>query len=212
MENFDLNKMKSIGILLLICMVFALVVGNAYNYLPENNPKTNINQEQIADDSAQDSEEKENSNEQEVSQSKSENEISSDNVKVNVKPEPLEVISDEELSAKQEIKQESKPELTIDVANKYFADKDYTKALETYKNIVEGTDNSVLKAECYEKIATIYGIMKKYGTAIAFAQKGYKLSPSASREFLLARLYYKVGEENRAQAYINNIFKRSFDE
>ena len=53
-------------------------------------------------------------------------------------------------------------------------------------------------------------IVKKYGSAMSYAQKAYNLSPSTNRELLLARLYYKTGDVDKATKRVNNILQRDF--
>ena len=87
---------------------------------------------------------------------------------------------------------------------------DYTNALSEFQKAEENADNDELKAMCYENIAEIYAINRKYGTALSFASKAYKLSPSDTREMLIAKIYYQAGQTDNAITRINNALKKSF--
>ena len=52
--------------------------------------------------------------------------------------------------------------------------------------------------------------MKRYGTALSYAQKAYNTYPTSSREMLLARLYYKTGDLDKATKRMNNVLQRDF--
>ena len=95
-------------------------------------------------------------------------------------------------------------------ADKLKKDKQYVKAIEEYQKISTVTNDTNTIAKSYEEIATIYAIAKRYGTALSYAQKAYNLSPSSSREMLLARLYYKTGDMDKATRRINNVLQRDF--
>ena len=95
-------------------------------------------------------------------------------------------------------------------AEKLKKDKQYVKAIEEYQKISTVTNDTNTVAKSYEEIATIYAIVKRYGTALSYAQKAYNMSPSSSREMLLARLYYKTGDMDKARRRVNNILQRDF--
>ncbi len=95
-------------------------------------------------------------------------------------------------------------------AGKLKKDKQYVKAIEEYQKISTITQDTDTIAKSYEEIAAIYAIVKRYGTALSYAQKAYNMSPSSSREMLLARLYYKTGDMDKATRRINNVLQRDF--
>ena len=49
-----------------------------------------------------------------------------------------------------------------------------------------------------------------YGSALSAAQRAYNLAPSSHREVLLARLYYKTGDIDKATSRVNNVLRRDF--
>ena len=95
-------------------------------------------------------------------------------------------------------------------AQKLKDEKQYVKALEEYKSILGKNIDSNTNARCYEEMAGIYSIVKRYGTALSYAQKAYSIAPSSNRELLIARLYYKTGDIDKATKKINNILQRDF--
>ena len=111
---------------------------------------------------------------------------------------------------KVELTPEEKAEKTFLTAQKYKRDRQFVKALQEYQKIPAITNDTSMVARSYEEIATIYAIVKKYGTALSYAQKAYNMSPSSSREMLLARLYYKTGDIDKATRRINNVLQRDF--
>ena len=121
-----------------------------------------------------------------------------------VATEPMESIDNQELTPEEQV------EKVFATAYKLRSEKQFVKALEEYKKIPELTSDSNLVARSYEETATIYAIVKRYGTALSYAQKAYNMSPSSSREMLLARIYYKTGEIDKATTRINNVLKRDF--
>lgn len=83
-------------------------------------------------------------------------------------------------------------------------------AAEVYVNMAESASSADEKADLYEAASTSYGMAKRYGTALAYAQKAYNMSPSTNREVLLARLYYKTGDYSKANDRMNNVMRRDF--
>ena len=112
--------------------------------------------------------------------------------------------SNQSLSAEQQL------ELQFLSARKNKDEKQYVKALEEYKAIAENSTDANVKARCYEEMADVYGIVKRYGTALSYAQRAYNAAPTTSREMLIARLYYKTGEIDKATKRVNNILQRDF--
>ena len=95
-------------------------------------------------------------------------------------------------------------------ARKLRNDKKYIEAVTEYQEIISNTEDKALQALCYEEVAVMYASIKKYGSALSVAQKAYNTQPSTSREVLLARLYYKSGNIDKATTRINNVLRRDF--
>ena len=129
-----------------------------------------------------------------------------------IKPlEPLENIPEEAAEANNDsVENQKSAEDLILNAEQYRNDKDYANAISAYKAAAEKAEDTEVKAMCYENTAMVYAIVKKYGSAMSYAQKAYNLSPSTNRELLLARLYYKTGDVDKATKRVNNILQRDF--
>ena len=210
MNKFDLKTAKFIGIVLFICLIFALVVMKAYQYLPEENLNKNF-QEEIQDDdilykninnrdNSEINNEQENTNE---TKEKFSNTISEEKRSIR------ELENIEELDSQKDFSNNDYS--AIELANKYKQSGEFKNAIEQYNEAANVSDEKN-KAYCYEQIATIHAIEKHYGTALSFAQKAYNTYPNTSREMLLARLYYKTGNIDKATNRMNNILKRDFEQ
>lgn len=212
MDKFDIRGAKLISIIGLILFIFIMVVANAYQYLPsESSDLPNVNNEinLPSDEDENTSEDDTRVNEEPSKESlyrdnrsledNNSNSYSNENIT------PLENISDENNS-----NSDVNFDDTFAEAKKLKDDKQLVKAISGFNDAVKVAETSKQKADCYEEIATIYAVTKKYGTALSFAQKAYNMSPSTSREILLARLYYKTGNADKASDRINNVLRRDF--
>ena len=115
-------------------------------------------------------------------------------------------------TAAEEVAPEEKAVRIFFASSKYKSEKQYVKALEELQKIPSITKDVNLIAKSYEETASIYAIVKRYGTALSYAQRAYNMSPSSSREMLLARLYYKTGDIDKATKRINNVLQRDFSD
>lgn len=86
----------------------------------------------------------------------------------------------------------------------------FAAAISEYQKAISIATEPSLKADVYEEMALVYAGLKRYGSALAAAQKAYNLAPSSNREILLARLYYKTGDYEKANNRANNVLKRDF--
>lgn len=232
------NSKKFLILLIVICVVFFIVVAKAFEYLPDSEAnKSVIKHADIEDINKPRAIEENNSQPEEEEASAKQEDL---NVTLNVQdeapeinnnetpaavsskepgmPEPtesMEIISDtngEPIAepAAPALTQEEQTELSFANAKKYKEQKQYVKALEEYKKILASSPDTNTRARCYEEIANVYAIVKRYGSALSYAQKAYNLAPSSSREVLLARLYYKTGDIDKATTRINNVLQRDF--
>ena len=101
-------------------------------------------------------------------------------------------------------------ELKFLEAESLLKTKQYDQAIEVYNNILLENENMEIKAKSYEKIAELYAVQKRYGSALSNAQRAFRTSPNSQREFLIARLYYITGEKDIATKRIDNILRRDF--
>ena len=219
MEKFDIKSPKYVSIILLICFIFIMVIWNAYSYLP---PKAQYFPEakqelQLPDDNEgagvnNEAGVNEDTHSDEETVSKKESGEVSGTIKVD-ENQGFEEVKVPESAINTEIVVQSETETYPQVferAEKYMIEKQYVKSLEEFQKASLLAEDNASKATCYEEIANIYGIVKRYGTALAFAQKAYNLAPTTARETLLARLYYKTGDIDKATKRINNVLQRDF--
>lgn len=223
-RDINFNAKRFLLLTTLICVVFFVIVIKAFEYLPDNSnneiPRTN---KFVADNPVKTNVEKEIDNQETNEENIKDNEAKKDlNVNISADEtvpelEGIEVpkqILDNQENSNPKLSSADTTENTIEQLFKnatVFKNKqEYVSAINEYKKIPEITQDKSIVAKSYEEIATVYGILKKYGTALAYAQKAYNLSPSSSREFLLARLYYKTGDTEKANHRIHNVLQRDF--
>ncbi len=222
MNNFDFESKKINIIIFLIFIGFALVIIKAFDYLPDadNNMQNTRNADinKVMDMRGRQNQEEvqpQQPEEQQEAQSQA-NDFNVDLSK-DVTPEPAEVKPAEPMEPIEEVSapiQGASDVSEIDMkfmnAQKLKEEKQYVKAIEEYKSILEQNSEPQVTSRCCEEIANIYGIMKRYGTALSYAQKAYNTYPTSSREMLLARLYYKTGDLDKATKRMNNVLQRDF--
>lgn len=214
MDKFDVRGAKLLAIIGLILFIFIMVIANAYQYLPTDNsdiPDVNSEINQPIDNANEDNYNVETDNEENNDSEETNYNQSHENdgeTVSNNEYTPLENIDNEDNSGNSE----NNFAECINNAKQLKDEKKLVKAVEEYQKALNLAENSKQKAECYEEISTIYAVTKKYGTALSYAQKAYNLSPSTSREILLARLYYKTGSTDKASDRINNVLRRDFNQ
>lgn len=240
MNNYtEFNSKSFLIILFLICAVFLVLIIKAFSYIPDSdsnqivsrnaNINTNTQQEQPVTEQVETDTNTNVDTKETITQKNNEAVVKEEKKSLNVpflKPgsqENLENIEDlpkeaEAANSSDSNSEQAPAEPTIEEkvmkifldADKLKKDKQYVKAIEEYQKISTMTNDTNTIAKSYEEIATIYAIVKRYGTALSYAQKAYNMSPSSSREMLLARLYYKTGDMDKATRRINNILQRDF--
>ena len=225
MDKFDVRGAKLITIFGIIIFIFIMVIANAYQYLPEKSDNiASINTEinvPADEDETQVQTEETAAEETEQPVRKEENKkgrlIGSDD------SEPVEKVSEPELIPLENISENDNTKETVQAdietyesvtsnAKQRTSEKKFVNAISEYQKAITLAKTPNEKANCYEEISTIYAMAKKYGTALSYAQKAYNLSPSTSREILLARLYYKTGAADKASERINNVMRRDFSQ
>ena len=110
-------------------------------------------------------------------------------------------------------------EIIQEIDNNNFAkaealrtEKKYESAVYEYEQMAKLSNDNKIKAKWYEEIAITYAVMKRYGTALPYAEKAYNTEPNIQRQFLLARILYKTGHEDIATEKIDEILKGDFEE
>lgn len=226
MNNFDPKTARFSIIICGVLLIFALVINHAYKYLPQNDTIPEIQSVEDINSQRDYVEEKEEevvdnqpvetidyatkrdkkhtfehepiTNNQEISEHERRELLEQEKAEQEIIPTP----QANETSSFQE---------TLNNAKKSFVEKDYERAIETYKSAMALTDNKIELALCYDDLAKIYAMQKKYGSAIAFAQKAYNAQQTADREILLARLNYRVGNTERANELLKRSLQRDFN-
>ena len=203
-------------LILIVCVAFLVLIINAFEYLPNKSGDEIINRINVEDiNKAAEPVETEDAKEQPKEERGTLNINLDQPTKVD-EPEKLEPIAVDgdnavaEDAKPVELTPEQKADEAFRAAKAYRHSKQYVKALEEYQKIPMITKDNDTIARSYEEIAFIYATVKRYGTALSFAQKAYNMSPSSSREVLLARLYYKTGDMDKATNRINNVLQRDF--
>ena len=225
MNNFDFETKKFRILLIVICSLFILLIWQAFSYLPQEDE--NINFQEISQTETSlakkeveldNTEELDNNEEAEFLDETiiSEDEIDPPptEIKKIVTQNQFKTLTDSESGKILTLEKKEATDIIdnlIEEANILKKEQKYQEAVKKFEEILTICgDNNNVKSEALEEIAILYAKMKRYGSALSFAQKSYNLAPSIEKEMLIARLYYKVGETDRAQMRINNILKREF--
>ena len=210
------NSKKFLILILIVCVAFLVLIINAFEYLPNKSGDEIINRTNVEEiNKAAEPVETEEAKEQPKEERGTLNINLDQPTKVD-EPEKLEPIAVDgdnavaEDAKPVELTPEQKADEAFRAAKAYRHSKQYVKALEEYQKVPMITKDNDTIARSYEEIAFIYATVKRYGTALSFAQKAYNMSPSSSREVLLARLYYKTGDMDKATTRINNVLQRDF--
>ncbi len=235
-DNF--NSKKYMFLLVLICFIFTIFVIKAFDYLPPKEiavvedskvnqqiQETNVNERlkenaNVKVDKEIKTEKKERMNKSGILY-KNPNSLH-DEAKFDIIEPPAGAVN-EELpiinSSDKESSGEEKVSLTNDElalkaiikARKLTLNNNYSQALDEYKKVLELTSDNELLAECYDGLSELYTKNKRYSTALSFAGKAYKASPSFAREFYIARIYYIAGQTENAITRVNTMLKRGLN-
>ena len=230
-NSLDVNSKKFLIILVIMMLVFVLLIIKAFDIMgkaSEEALKPQVNMSEVGELGSDNQTEQEQSDENNTANKEVdvEHHVSfveeqprvSQPAETSKNPqmitEPLAPINEngnvvEENKAPSLTKAQETELMFLDAQN-YKDEKQYVKALEEYKAILEKNISNETNARCYEEMAGIYGIVKRYGTALSYAQKAYSIAPTSSRELLIARLYYKTGDTDKAIKKINNVLQRDF--
>lgn len=223
-KNFDFESKKYIILLVIICLLFTVLIFKAFDYLPDENiEKVKLPQEEEII-------EKENKSNPE-NNVQQEEEKTTENTNADKKSGVLYKSNDYEINSmfEEEIEIPKSPldEDTADVsedsqnklspaeialksiinARKYANAEDYTNAINEYQKAAKATSDKDIRAEIFDGITILYLKNKNYKTALSFAEKANELSPSFTREFVIAKIYYESGRTGDAINRINKILK-----
>lgn len=205
MEKFDLKSMKFLIAVVVVCVIFVAFLPLAYLNLPEETDNNIPTVEMLS-----------RNNSEPAAEVVAEPETSprgqrfKKNNKNTNKEEPA-VAENTEILKVDRVREEP----VVDPYEKAMSlrkEQKYESAVYEYQQIAKSTDDLSEQARCYQEIAQTYASIKRYGTALSYAQKAYNTSPSSDREMLMARLYYKTGSIDKATEHVNAILKRDFVE
>ncbi|MCQ2739276.1 MAG: tetratricopeptide repeat protein [bacterium] len=201
MDKFDLKNYKYAIIAVLIAFAFLMLVIVAYNLtanktIREDIPSIAQENESFNQDKSKSDEHLED-NEDEISNDEEEESLESDS-------------KDEENVITEPNKNSASSQNDLENAISLRNEGKYESAIEEFEKLAETENDISKKSEYYKEIALTYAYMKRYGKALANAQKAYNEKPSTELEILLARLYYKTGNAEQAEIRMNNVLKRDF--
>ena len=239
---YDFNSKKYMFLLILICLIFAILVIKAFDYLPkqqvvmvEQANQNNVEAATTINNSAKTTEDenknvettqvkpkknqksgvlyrRQNSMHEEGSVSVSENTSFEE---IDAPPgaieEDLPNSNNGKTAAENRLSNEDLALKAIINARKYFSAGRTSEALEEYQKVAELTNDNELLAESYDGISELYAKNKRFSTALSFAGKAYKSSPSLAREFFIAKIYYMAGQTDTAITRLNNMLKRGLN-
>ena len=228
-NSFDFNSKKYMILLLLICIVFAILIIKAFDYLP-NNDVIDSNDSEVAYlnvNSKKSSNTEASKNNLEVETKIKKNQKSgvlyrsSDSLSNDDNFDEIEApagVSEESINDENNNTTMSNQELSGDFkavqyilnGRKYVSENNLSKALIEYGHAVENAKEDEIKAQALEGISIVYAKNKKYSTALTFASKANGISPSVLREFLIIKIYYLAGKSDIAIKNLNEILKKGF--
>lgn len=227
-KNFNFDTKKYSILMGIIFIAFFIIVIKAFEYLPVTDNSAAGNRDLKNINTAKVEQPAQNENEQEIEvEQKNEQKRGHIDLTASSQAQPesipeiqapegvgYEEINDNSAEIKEnkpaELSQEEKAVQALYKAQEHYLKGQYTASVEQYRNVPKLTNDTNLVASAYEGIAQVYAANRKYGTALSFATKAYSMSPSSSREMLLARLYYKTGDIEKATKRVNNVLQRDF--
>lgn len=223
----DFNSKKFYILLSVVCVLFLILVVNAFMYLPKNTLKEEVsaNREGTVNRQIGSNVNIPRTNQQIISEEK--NPKKTLNVKLPNYSDEVDIVEldappgvnvskDEDTPSlevkEKELSSSEKAELYLKEGTKYRASKQYIKALDEYQRVLNLDADKMYNASAYDGIASLYAINKRYGSALSYAIKAYNMYPTTERELVLARLYYKTGDISKATQRVNNILRREFSD
>lgn len=220
------KSVRLVVIAIAMCVLFALVIGNAFKFLPEDaNNITPISVEDLNSARSENNDEykdeaSENNNEEDVnvlqekirrleveleqSKNKNGNEDFTNNVEKEKKP--FEELSEDEKNT--EISSDFNKNLQ-DGHSKFKAG-DYQSALLSYEEALNSANSSEEKSLAYVGISKSYALQRRYGSAISNAQKANNAYSTYETKVLLAKLNYRTGNVAQAEQAMKALLESGF--
>ena len=209
MDKFNARTFRLLIFTVAVCILFVVCLPFAYRNVPKNNIREyrpSYEMSTVADEGDIKSDTKNETYKQENSKKKEDKKAKiSEEVKITNNLEPIEEFE----NAKTNMYKEQN---LFDKAVTLRKNGNYESAVYEYEKIAKNTDDQKIQANCYEEIARTYASIKRYSSALSYAEKAFNLQSNSDREILLARIYYKTGNSEKATELINSVLKRDFDE
>ena len=214
----DSRSLRLVVIGIAMCVLFALVVGNAFKFLPDDpNSVTPISVEDLNTERADNNERREKALDEEnmdevdilkerVRELERELEQSQKIDNTETKSKPYEEFSEEEKNT--EIT--SNFYETIENGNKNFNSGNYEAALMSYQEALNGTTKSSEVSMAYVGISKVYAMQRRYGSAISYAQKANNAYSTYETKVLLAKLNYVTGKTVQAEQAMKSLLESGF--
>lgn len=229
-NNYDFNSKKYFVLLAIVLIIFIIFIVKAFDYLPEQisndgNVKetivNNINspaQIKTSNELRKDESDTFDNNDEKhkhghfdfMPKEDDEVEIEDFPAPKGTNEEKIQTEENNDTKTSSNMSSEERALKCIINAQKYKANSDYSNALNEYQKVEDLTDNRELRAMSYEGIAELYAQNRKFGTALAFANKAQNISPTTAREMLIARIYYLSGNTDVAVTRLNSLLKQGF--
>ena len=223
-NNFDFESKKYIILLVIVCIAFAILILKAFDYLPEENlDKVNLPQEEeivrekVTNPEDNTKQQQRETTTEKINQDKKSGVLyKSNDYEINSMFEeeidiPRSPLDDDMVQNSEDSQSKLSPAeialKSIINARKYANVEDYTNAIREYQNAAKITSDKDLRAEIFDGISLLYLKNKNYKTALSFAEKANESSPSFTREFVIAKIYYESGRTGDAINRINKILK-----
>ena len=223
-NNFDFESKKYIILLVIVCIAFAILILKAFDYLPEENlDKVNLPQEEeivrekVTNPEDNTKQQQKETTTEKINQDKKSGVLyKSNDYEINSMFEeeidiPKSPLDDDTVQNSEDSQSKlSSAEIALKSiinARKYANVEDYTNAIKEYQNAAKITSDKDLRAEIFDGISLLYLKNKNYKTALSFAEKANESSPSFTREFVIAKIYYESGRTGDAINRINKILK-----
>ena len=223
-NNFDFESKKYIILLVIVCIAFAILILKAFDYLPEENlDKVNLPQEEeivrekVTNPEDNTKQQQRETTTEKINQDKKSGVLyKSNDYEINSMFEeeidiPRSPLDDDMVQNSEDSQSKLSPAeialKSIINARKYANVEDYTNAIKEYQNAAKITSDKDLRAEIFDGISLLYLKNKNYKTALSFAEKANESSPSFTREFVIAKIYYESGRTGDAINRINKILK-----
>ena len=225
MNNFDFNSKKYLILLVIICIVFAILIIKAFDYLPDTD---NVDTADVEIENINSSADINTTVKKPASEAKSKpiqksgvlyrsaDSISQD---TNIDEIDAPYGVGEEVFPEDNISDNSNEKVSPDVlalkailnGKKYADAGNFPAANDQYKKALELSSDKEINAQANEGIAILYARSKKFSTALSFANKAYELSPSSDRELLIVKIFYNAGKTEAASARLNQMVKNGFN-